>query len=665
MKALKILPVFILFLLSCSDKDAEKYDNKIINENLFTDETLQKIIDLQNDRNTKELLPYLQSSKAIYRETTALAFASVQDNAALNDLFFLLEEDKSKKVRLAASFAIGQIGDSLAQNHLIVLFKNEKSEKVKSGIAEAIGKCGNDSGLDFLVELINNKKLNPMEQQAILLGISRFSIRGFFSDEALEAVLQIIIDEKTPKEVLLQATVSLTRLKGFSLNAYAEQLIKVYNRSKHLFTKLNIINALSNTDSPSSITFIEDVLSKTCDYRLKVNAIRALVKFEYGKAKEIAFLALNDSSINVAIQASEYFLSNGTQNDVDAYISKAKNSKNWRVKANLLAAALKFSKNKQPITNLIISEYNQSPHLYEKANLLAALGGDIAAYKFVSQQVHETNSTVTGTYGMMALAEMRRNKGFDSINNLSIQSGGKNLVEEFAYLFKDAVISGDMAKITIAAGVIGDPELDFRKTYENTYFLTQALNNCQLPQDIEAYLELQKAIAFINGKEVQAAPPTKKQKIDWDYISQINYNQEVKIYTSKGDIVLQLFVNQTPVSVANFLKLAEADYFDDKQIHRVVPNFVIQDGCPRGDGWGGPDYNICSEFALNYYTEGSLGMASAGKDTESSQWFITHSPTPHLDGRYTNFGQVIEGMEVVHQLEVGDRIIDVEIVAGG
>jgi cyclophilin family peptidyl-prolyl cis-trans isomerase len=94
----------------------------------------------------------------------------------------------------------------------------------------------------------------------------------------------------------------------------------------------------------------------------------------------------------------------------------------------------------------------------------------------------------------------------------------------------------------------------------------------------------------------------------------------------------------------------------------VVPNFVIQGGCNRGDGWGSEDYSIRSEFSMRRYTEGSVGMASAGKDTEGTQWFITHSPTPHLDGRYTIFAVVEEGMDVVHKIEVGDLIEKVELM---
>jgi cyclophilin family peptidyl-prolyl cis-trans isomerase len=95
----------------------------------------------------------------------------------------------------------------------------------------------------------------------------------------------------------------------------------------------------------------------------------------------------------------------------------------------------------------------------------------------------------------------------------------------------------------------------------------------------------------------------------------------------------------------------------------VVPNFVVQTGCPRGDGFGSLDFTIRSEVAGTYYNEeGYLGMASAGPHTEGTRFFITHSPTPHLDGRYTIFGKVISGMQVIHQLEMGDSISQINIL---
>ena len=132
------------------------------------------------------------------------------------------------------------------------------------------------------------------------------------------------------------------------------------------------------------------------------------------------------------------------------------------------------------------------------------------------------------------------------------------------------------------------------------------------------------------------------------------------IKTNKGLIKVNFFFTEAPTAVYNFIELADKDFYDKKVFHRVVPNFVIQGGCPRGDGFGSADKTIRSEFSQMYYDDqGYVGMASAGPHTESTQWFITHSPTPHLDGRYTIFGKVIEGMDVVHKIIPGDEIQDV------
>ena len=148
--------------------------------------------------------------------------------------------------------------------------------------------------------------------------------------------------------------------------------------------------------------------------------------------------------------------------------------------------------------------------------------------------------------------------------------------------------------------------------------------------------------------------------IEWKLLKAVNDSSTVTIHTNKGDIQVELYPSMAPGSVATFLNLIDTGFYTNKSFHRVVPNFVIQGGCPRGDGWGGLDYTIRSEFSPLPYQAGSIGLASAGKDTESCQWFITHSPTPHLEGRYTNFGTVTSGMDVVWEIAVGDSIYSIE-----
>ncbi len=133
------------------------------------------------------------------------------------------------------------------------------------------------------------------------------------------------------------------------------------------------------------------------------------------------------------------------------------------------------------------------------------------------------------------------------------------------------------------------------------------------------------------------------------------------VNTVKGALIIELLPDEAPLTVDNFVQLAKRGYFKNIKFHRVVPNFVIQGGDPRGDGNGGPGYSIRCEINQEPYDRGAVGMALSGKDTGGSQWFVTHSPQPHLEGGYTVFGRVIAGMDVVDRITRGDVIRSIVI----
>lgn len=148
-------------------------------------------------------------------------------------------------------------------------------------------------------------------------------------------------------------------------------------------------------------------------------------------------------------------------------------------------------------------------------------------------------------------------------------------------------------------------------------------------------------------------------------VSRKNGTVKAVLITVKGAFTIDLTPEDAPLTVDNFIKLAKSGYFNGLAIHRVVPNFVMQDGDPRGDGNGGPGYSIRCEINTLEYERGAVGMALSGKDTGGSQWFATHSAQPHLDGGYTVFGRVNESdMKVVDKLVRGDKILTVKILEG-
>jgi peptidyl-prolyl cis-trans isomerase B (cyclophilin B) len=137
------------------------------------------------------------------------------------------------------------------------------------------------------------------------------------------------------------------------------------------------------------------------------------------------------------------------------------------------------------------------------------------------------------------------------------------------------------------------------------------------------------------------------------------------ISTEKGDMKVEFYEQDAPKTVANFIKLAESGFYDGLTFHRVIPNFVIQGGCPKGNGTGGPGYTIPCELTggNQFHDRGVLSMAHAGRNTGGSQFFICHSRdnTAHLDRNHTCFGRVVEGLDVIDKIRQGDEIISITI----
>ena len=131
---------------------------------------------------------------------------------------------------------------------------------------------------------------------------------------------------------------------------------------------------------------------------------------------------------------------------------------------------------------------------------------------------------------------------------------------------------------------------------------------------------------------------------------------KIQIQTERGNITIEMFEDEAPNTVANMISLIEKGYYDGLNFHRVIPDFMIQGGCPHGTGTGGPGYDFDDECAPDrrHDSAGVLSMANAGPGTNGSQFFITHGPTPHLDGKHTVFGKVTEGQEVVDEIKQGD-----------
>jgi len=651
-RLLLILLILVVLVPNCNKSDANTSSecNKV-KRNLFHDKNLQQIYTLQNQRNFQGLSIYLHDKNPLYRVTAAIACASLQTPQAIEPLALLLSDEK-EEVRCAAAYALGQTEGRQIESILIHSWKKQTSASVKKNILESIGKCGTEKGLEFVTGL-TNKKESPQILIGQAWGIYRFALHGIVSPKATALAVSFLIPSM-PEKVRFIAAHYLARAKNIDLKPYAENMIKAYRLEKDISIRLALVTALGNIKDSSSQTLLVAIVKdkNRLDYRLIVNAIRALGNTASPEINRIVFSVLNHQNCHVAVTASEYFIKNGKVTEVEKYLRIAQSLQQWRVRANMLAAAMKYAsqpEQKERISKEITSAYNTSLNIYEKAFLLKALAGDLSNYPFIIAQVLDrvNEEPVISTYGIDGLTEMCR-----------AFRGDKVRLKALARFFKKAIETGDPALISYASTTLRVPELNFKSFFKDFGFLQKALDKCGLPDDLEGYLELRRTIDFFMGTKVSESPHSfNNRSIDWELVTSLPEGQIIGIHTTKGDINIRLLVNESPGSVANFVKLIKDNFFKGIRFHRVVANFVIQGGCPRGDGVGGPPYTIGSEFSPLYYGEGSVGMASAGKDTEGSQWFITHSPTPHLDGRYTIFARVESGMEVVHKIEMGDRIL--------
>ena len=641
---MKYLFIFLIYLLSVGCRPPRQQSTTATG-NKFTDATIRAIYTAQDERKTNQLLPYLTDTNPRYRLEAAQAFASVQDSQAVGPLSHLLA-DSEPTVRRAAAYALGQINSAQAENDLISAIEKEKVPAVRAEVLEALGKCATQKGLNAL---INSEITEPTAQAGQAWGIFRTNSRPLNFSAAVPKAIGFLTAPNP--DTRLAAAHFLARTPKLELTPHFEALLNTAQIDPSAEVRIAATQALGKTKTEKLVEALTGIFKTDEDYRVRLTAVRAMGNLDYAPVKPEIYQALKEKNIPVALTAAEIILAKADSSEAETLLQRAGLTANWRVRATLLAAVMKLHPNKQQVLSTIQERYQQTNNLYEKAALLTAAAKNIAGAGFVEQETFKAEIPVIRTYGIEALAQLRSEKDFPATHT-----------KHFGGIFQRAIATGDLAMVGVAAGVIQKPELNFRTEYKDLGFLKTALAKLKLPQDVETYQELQKAVAFFEGKNIPPNPQNPfSHPIDWQLVQNIPLRQRAEIQTSKGDLTLELFVEEAPGTVANFVQLAQSGFFDRKNFHRVVPNFVVQGGDPRGDGWGGTDYALRSEFANLRYREGYVGMASAGKDTESCQWFITHSPTPHLDGRYTIFARVTKGLEVMHLLEVGDKIEQVKI----
>lgn len=625
---------------------------------------VQNLFNFQDQRNAEQLLPYLNHEQGNMRELAANGLASIADTASIDSLLSRLKTEPYPSVKKAIVYALGQTKSEKAAVALLDQFPNESDHRVKGAILEAVGKSGSADHLAFMSNIKSYQARDTALLEGMARGIFRFSLRQLVSENGTQRMIDMLgIPQLKPSTKMMAATY-LHRAQNVDLGRFETVLTNLFKKEDDPNVKMFLASAISKTKGDQALETLKNSFYNEKDYRVKCNILRALNKFDYAQRKELLFDALNDENEHVALTAANQLRNFGGIEDGKALLDLAEAEDRMLVRNELFGAALSNTYHRKTRTievysNPIKRKFRDSSDPYDQGGLLKALGEHGENFYFISEKLFETDQPLIKNFAMEALSNMRRNERFTQMF-----AGSYGLIEiEFDEVVRKAIDEEDVAVVTQAADLLADESLGFRSRIRTADFLKNRMDRMTLPKETEAWLAVKGAYDhFMRNEKTSTPTPEFNHPIDFEVLNNLSDYPTATIMTEKGDIVLDLYPYDAPGSVANFVQLAESGYYKGKNVHRVVPNFVIQGGCPRGDGWGSEDYTIRSEVGPLYYDEaGYLGMASAGKDTEATQWFITHSPTPHLDGRYSIFGKVKDGMEVVHLIQVGDIIKDVTI----
>ena len=636
---LACLPLVLLW--SCEDQ------NQVSNK--FQDAVIQRIYNLCDERKGSELGAYYNHENQTYRMEAALAFVSIADTAQVKWVLPFLN-DASPFVRRNAAYALGQC----AKPELLPIIKKhylmDGDDQVAGFLLESYGKItaeilrkGDESKIQNEIHFLDSVRFeSEAERMGWAKGAMAVHMAGLTNPALMERLPYLLQKAQHESKVLL--AFCMMRYRGVwdeKMKTYLENWLKMERDVEAKIPMVAMIPKLGTENVPAMLEGY--ATSTSLDTRVRVSAIRAMGKVTAISLKNFEKI-LRDSDPVLVAEALNAMRSVKDRTSIATYLQAITIS-------NAEIESLKFRLNNELSGQgeLLWSAYNSAITAYDKMHFARAMG----SYPELHERVFNALMGESVPVVKCALAE--------AYVEMSTQ---KNWPVEVDFVPKAiaAIQGGDIGVMAIFATALREKSFNDEENNLIASACQGALNGLQLPRDIETYNELVRTIQHCSTIEILEKKTEFNNPIDWKFVLDIEPKQKVRITTTKGDIDLELHVENAPGTVANFLKLAESGFYNGKFFHRVIPNFVAQGGCPRGDGWGSSDYSLRSEFGLYNYTSGSVGVASSGHDTEGCQWFITLSPAPHLDGRYTIFADVVNGLDIARNLVVGDSIIRIEKV---
>lgn len=654
-------------------------------------ESFRAILKAQDLRDSESLKPYMSDPNPAVRQMAAFACASVQDPSLIDTLGSLLKETDAG-VRGMAALALGQLNyvvDSVQRAHLSNILTErvglETHRHTLMRVIEALGKVGNDYAM-LALTAVGETSPAPDVKSAVALSIGRFAYRGIKSKVATEYAVSLL---------------SPTFIGEHWKAAYA--LMRINDADLFLRNEEGIMQGASHPD-PDARMFIASAMGKIAGMPAAANALLSLAMSDPDwrvRVNAIKSLAGSDSSTHSRVLPAMFRLAADSNEHVSI------TSLNTLGEMRLIRSPFGLECRKvlvEIMTEAKFSQRQKREAAIALGKMLGTEGYPVLAEQYRRERLtpHSYAASLANVYGPDAFNDLIRllegrdallkRIALESIRS-SIRYAERDVRRRAKEQFLGALQSKDMPVIATAAGALGDSllladdslepltsalrRLRTEKDPDGKVAIIQTLAQLNLPgaiaplesalkdADRQVGMEAAKALKKLTGKShehlvrKQSAPAY--TDFDWVTLEEIKKNPVVTVRTSAGTFSFMLLPEESPFTTINFAKLIKKKFFDGLQFHRVVPNFVIQGGDPRGDGWGGPGYSIRSEFGKRHYLRGIVGVASSGKDTEGCQWFVTHCSTPHLDGRYTIFGEITAGMDVVDKIQVGDTILSMRI----
>jgi cyclophilin family peptidyl-prolyl cis-trans isomerase/HEAT repeat protein len=669
MKRSIIFTTLILIVLACGPPEQD-----ILNE--------IKFYEYSRDANSQKFIPWLNSNNKKIRIEAIESLGRIQDSSTISWVGNRLN-DKDTEVKEKAAFSIGQFFNSKAEELLIETIANEQDINVKSKIIESLGKVGTERSFSILQDNLQSGIPELEKSSAIATGLLAY--RGFPLYKNIMTINTLLKKQSNPDFTWCLAY-SLFRIGSPSELKNTYDFIDVPDPLTRYFIIQTQIASITTIKSPRFYPYrntrsmkpsmellrspiYEDTLIKmlkdTCWY-IRYATLQLIEVLKSNSLWDEVIETTNDPHPHVraaALSAISKYKTKESEKFLQDFFRK---TDNWRDRGITL---VQFSQNNPRVALNIIEKEIEKLEWPENYYIIKSL-------ELIDNQ-HSTS----------LLKEIcNKNNLAQTTLALEILVNRENISLPFLLAqlsLNDPVI---IKIISSKLGLIGD--------HSTVQPLLNSYNNLSAPADIkymvaiiealekikstkaESFLENQltspyitirntskKALATITGKDHNVPQTESKQLIRYDF-PKVEYeiNPRIILITTKGNIEIELYPKDAPVTVSSFINLVSSGFYDGIYFHRIVPTFVIQAGDPRGDGWGGPGYNIPCEYNEIFYNRGTVGMAHAGKDTGGSQFFITQIPQPRLNGKYTAFGKVVAGMDVVDKIEIFDIIIKAETI---